>query len=78
MAEHTDHQQEPDEGRGTMDRRRALTALGGAGLGAAGVVAAGRTAARAEGPRRTHLRRPGRPRVRCPGEAGDTPSQPTR
>jgi protocatechuate 3,4-dioxygenase beta subunit len=43
MTEHT--QQDPDEGREGMNRRRALTAIGGAGLGAAGVVAASRAAA---------------------------------
>jgi protocatechuate 3,4-dioxygenase beta subunit len=42
MDERTD-QEEHDESR--MNRRRALTALGGAGLGAAGVVAASRAAA---------------------------------
>ncbi|MGI5224833.1 intradiol ring-cleavage dioxygenase [Actinoallomurus sp. CA-142502] len=42
-------QQEHDEGRDRMNRRRALTAIGGAGLGAAGVVAASRAAAGATG-----------------------------
>jgi protocatechuate 3,4-dioxygenase beta subunit len=49
MAEHNDqhehNDQERNEGGERMNRRRALTAIGGAGLGAAGVVAASRAAA---------------------------------